>query len=214
MPMAYDDFVHTFSVQAKGEQHASKLEMGALCLSVKSLVRQARWHGRRTFALVDSMALMFAVRKGRSSAPNFRFGSKVLAAHLLASEVQLHVGYTPSRHNPSDEPSRGVVRARLGRICPKTKGRHYQHSFVKHTHFLKRCYRHFVASGTMRAPRFPRAWPSSCSSSRFGQPFRRVIESDCLHSLWKPYRRFVEKISLACTIAPSHYRWASCSQES
>ena len=66
MPIAFTDFSHTFSIRAKGAQHASKLEYGALCLSVKTIVRQAKWHGHRTFGLVDSLALMFAVREGRS----------------------------------------------------------------------------------------------------------------------------------------------------
>ena len=72
MPVAFDDFSHTFSFRARGKQHASKLEYGALCLSVKTIVRQARWYGHRTFCLVDSLALLYAARKGRSSALIFR----------------------------------------------------------------------------------------------------------------------------------------------
>ena len=170
MPVAFDDFSHTFSIRAKGAQHASKLEHGALCLSVKTIVRQVKWHGHRIFALVDSLALMFAVRKGRSSAPNFRFGSRVLATNLLAADLQLHVGYTPSRFNPSDEPSRGVLPTRVGRCGPRSKGSHCQQSLVLRTHLLKRSVCRLVACGHLRRKCALDSWSSSCSSSCLTQP--------------------------------------------
>ena len=73
--IASTDFIQTFSARAKGAQHASKHEYGVLCLSVQAIVRQAKWHHHRTVALVDSLALMHAVRKGRSSGTVQTFGS-------------------------------------------------------------------------------------------------------------------------------------------
>ena len=130
-----------------GQQHVSKLEYGALCHSDKGIARQAKWHLHRTVALVDSLALMHAVRKGRSSGPKFWFGSHVLAPHLLAAELQLHIGYIPTAYNPSDEPSRGA-RGKGG-----TRGRHKQtsshasHSFIRQAHLAKRCHRTFLKNG-------------------------------------------------------------------
>ena len=74
IPISMGIFTTTFSVRSKHKRHASKLEMGALCLSVKTIVRQARWHKSRTFALVDAQALLYAERKGRSSAENLDIG--------------------------------------------------------------------------------------------------------------------------------------------
>lgn len=42
VPPRYSDLRSTFSVKAASKLHVSKFEMGALCFSVKSIVRQCR----------------------------------------------------------------------------------------------------------------------------------------------------------------------------
>jgi hypothetical protein len=96
IPLRYDDFKSTFSVKASKASHASLLEMGALGISVQGLVRQTKWHGHRTFALLDSQALLYACKKGRSGARNFCYGSRRLGAMIVVSDIQLHhLGFTP-----------------------------------------------------------------------------------------------------------------------
>jgi hypothetical protein len=71
LPLRKCDFKTIISKRSGHRFHASKLEMGALCLAVKYCVRKVHWHGLRLFALIDSTALLGAVRKGRSSSENF-----------------------------------------------------------------------------------------------------------------------------------------------
>ena len=51
VPLAFEDFKVSFSTQAK-PAHASKLEIGALCITVQNWARSTRWHRSRTFNLV------------------------------------------------------------------------------------------------------------------------------------------------------------------
>ena len=169
VPLRYADFKTTFSVKASTKLHASKLEMGALCLSVKAFVRQSKWHRSRTFALLDSQVLLFACRKGRSGAENFRHGSRVLASLLIAAEVQLHTGFTPSRSNPSDPPSRGVHK--IDKPCStKVLHKSHSHTLTDHPHFLKRCHRNIIKRGVNMPSWSLGSWASSCSSSCLAQP--------------------------------------------
>ena len=172
MPISLKEFTTTFSLKSDSGLHASKLEMGALCLSLKVIVRKRRWHNTRLFALVDSQALLHAVRKGRSGAHNFWHGTRVLASMLLACELHLHTGYTPSKWNPSDGASRGVHDPRLDPE-PRTIGDGGESSrpvrSLQALHSTKRSYRRIVACGTMPGWTTP-PWSSSCSSSRLEQP--------------------------------------------
>ena len=160
-------------VKASTQLHASKLEMGALCLSLKVIARQCRWHNSRTFTLVDSQALLHACRKGRSGAENFRHGSRVLASVLIAAEIQLHAGYTPSHSNPSDPPSRGEWN-----ISKPSSAKHVLEDFGSsklgmYIHEVKRAHRHLAKRGVMKNVWSVSSWSSSCSSSCLGQPSSR-----------------------------------------
>ena len=170
---AMSDFKVQFSVRASSRDHASKLEMGALCLMLQNLVRTRRWHRSRTFNLVDSQALMFAIRKGRSSSANFRQGARRAAAMMIAGEIHLHLGFTPSRSNPADPPSRGKQLA--SKVCA---GRHEFMSpaavRLKSTlHKHKRAHRRIVKCGTGPSWWSLGSWSSSCSSSGLAQPSER-----------------------------------------
>ena len=83
VPLSFEDHKVKFSIASKVREHACKLEIGALAILVQQLTRSIRSHRSRTFCLVDSQPLRFAIIKGRSSAPHFRFGTRRIAALLL-----------------------------------------------------------------------------------------------------------------------------------
>ena len=70
--------------------------------------------------LVDAQAVLFALIKGRSSAPTLRFEVRRIAAHALAADVLLHFLWVPSEHNPADAPSRGLRWRSSHRRPPRT----------------------------------------------------------------------------------------------
>ena len=56
--------------------------------------------------LGDSMAVIFSVEKGRSSSKRLNRTIRRIAALCVAADLQLHLLYVPSAHNPSDAGSR------------------------------------------------------------------------------------------------------------
>ena len=64
VPLEMKDFKTLFSIKASGAAHASKLEMGALTILVQHLARNPRLHCSRTFCLVDSLPLLYAITNG------------------------------------------------------------------------------------------------------------------------------------------------------
>ena len=112
-------------------------------------------------------ALRFTERSVR--AENFRHGSRVLASLLIAAEVQLHTGFTPSRSNPSDPPSRGVHK--IDKPCStKVLHKSHSHTLTDHPHFLKRCHRNIIKRGVNMPSWSLGSWASSCSSGCLAQP--------------------------------------------
>ncbi len=80
LPVTGRDFKTVFSVRSRSGFHASRLEIGAFSMILKSIARDARRHRSRVLILTDSLAVLFGVRKGRSSAPNFAYGLRQVAA--------------------------------------------------------------------------------------------------------------------------------------
>lgn len=105
MPMRYRAFRQKISQRSTKSFHASKLEAGALGIAVHTITRQVESHRQRVLLLVDAKVLLFAARKGRSSAPNFIHGLKGIAAVSLAADLRMHFGYIASSHNPGDPPA-------------------------------------------------------------------------------------------------------------
>ena len=172
MPMRYGHFKRRCSRRCTKPFHACKLEAGALGIAVRAISRQAASHRMRVLLLVDAKALLYSVRKGRSSAPNFIHSLRGIAALALAADLRLHIGYIASAHNPADAPSRGAlnkcgkVRSRVG--CPRST------RLVRQLHFVSRSLRHCRTSGTLRPRSSCQTWSSSCSSSAMAQPSSRA----------------------------------------
>ncbi len=172
LPVGSGRFRTKFSIRCTRGFHASKLELGSLCLAMRALARRPRWHRSRTFALVDAQAVYHSVKKGRSSAPNFWHGSRCLASILLACDIQLHVGYIPGRWNPADGPSRGKVRsAKSAASAPGRSGLSKTHlRSDKAFHNYRRAVRRLARCGHFGDTGSALTWNSSDSLSTCGQP--------------------------------------------
>ena len=153
VPLEMKDFKTLFSIKASGAAHANKLEMGALTILVQHLARNPRLHCSRTFCLVDSLPLLYTITKGRSGAVNFRYGSRRIAAMLIATEIQPHLGYTPSRSNPGDPPSRGLRSATIRGNISSSSHEGSSQKLTNMLHQLSRSHRRLVRCGT-----FPSWW--------------------------------------------------------
>ncbi len=166
LPLRMNDFVTQFSIRDEHGDHAITLEARALLTMIKRLVRSTRIHGMRVMVMVDSTALLHAVRKGRSSAFHLRGSLRSIAAHVLAGDLQLHAGYVPSRWNAADPPSRGV-RSRSQRK-PVPRQRSAGTSFERWVHATRKGVRHLVKCGALESS--DESWWSSCSDSVCTQP--------------------------------------------
>ena len=91
--------------------HSGAFEAQAVTLSLCCVLRSVRRHSRRTVFLVDATAVCGAVAKGRCSSPTMKHEIKHIAALAIAGDLWVRVVYIPSKDNPKDAPSRGVVRA-------------------------------------------------------------------------------------------------------
>jgi hypothetical protein len=108
LPFGIERFTVLRSMKARRCAHSSALEATAAVLAMKHLANRRRWHAHRVFMLVDATAVLFAFRKGRSSAKNLRYQTMQMASVLAAADIRLHFGYVSSERNPADWPSRGL----------------------------------------------------------------------------------------------------------
>lgn len=90
----------------KREEHINVLEARALTTAVKWALSSPKGRGSRLLVQVDSLVVMFAARKGRSSAFQLLKRLRCLNALLLCSGSYLAVNWIPTEVNPADGPSR------------------------------------------------------------------------------------------------------------
>ena len=84
--------------------HINVSELRALCRGVELQARH-RPNSRHMF-LTDSLVVLGAAAKGRSSAPALNSLLRTLIPTLLGYNFYVGLDYVPTRHNPSDAPSR------------------------------------------------------------------------------------------------------------
>ena len=103
------------SSQWRRSEHINSLELRASLSAIRwsltsplSVERRMRGDYRHWCGLLvsDSSATVGSINKGRSSSHRLLRPLRSLNALLLASGVQLHVAWIPSKENPADAPSR------------------------------------------------------------------------------------------------------------
>ena len=99
-------FKKVFSYKWKYEAHINVYELNAFISMVERRAGMASKHSMRYLSLVDSMVVRGAVAKGRSSSPSMNWGLKKANALILASDAFPLLGWTISRWNWADTPSR------------------------------------------------------------------------------------------------------------
>jgi hypothetical protein len=110
LPVKQKQFRTVLSRKADYIDHSGGLEAHGLCLGIQWLARKSEHHASRAVILVDAKAVLGAARKGRTSAPTLRNPLRRCAATALASDILVHLAYTPSESNAADWPSRGLCR--------------------------------------------------------------------------------------------------------
>ena len=169
IPVHYNEFRPHISVQAKEAADAPTLEAIAVTLATRRMTRAVRHHSCRSVVLVDVQALMFALRKGRSSSSAFKVQLQKVAALNLCADVAATYGYIPTSCNPADPPSRGVVRRR-DRI---RKYEPVPNKYLNLNSQARRALRHLRASSARGLPECLRckgSYDSSSSDSLSAQP--------------------------------------------
>ena len=77
-------------------EHINVLELRALTTGVRWVTTFPASIGCRLVLWCDSLVVVFAVRKGRSSSPELLRRLRALSAHLLATGIQLYCNWIPT----------------------------------------------------------------------------------------------------------------------
>ena len=101
--------------QAPGE-HINQLEMRAVFTTLKWLIVKKKLHGVRVLHLVDSMVVLHALSRGRSSSRKLRRTLMRIQSLLLLSNLHPVWAYVHTAQNPADRPSRRVIKQKWGKI--------------------------------------------------------------------------------------------------
>ena len=94
-------------------EHINVLELRAVLTGVKWRVERLRQLDIRCLHLVDSLVVLHALSRGRSSSRKKRRTLVRLNAFLLASGLQRVWAYVDTHQNPADRPSRRGVKKKL-----------------------------------------------------------------------------------------------------
>lgn len=93
-------------------EHINSLELRAVLTSVRWRVEHRRHVRSRFLHLVDSLVVLHALSRGRSSSKKLRSTLARINALLLCSSNQALWGYVQTDQNPADRPSRWGTRIR------------------------------------------------------------------------------------------------------
>ena len=97
----------------KGEpEHINVLELRAALTTIKWRCERLHQMDLRCVHLLDSLVVLHAVTRGRSSSRKMRRSLMKLSAYLLATGLNPMWGYVDTSQNPADKPSRRGVRKR------------------------------------------------------------------------------------------------------
>ena len=93
-------------------EHINVLELRAALTTAKCRVERLKQIDLRCLHLVDSLVVLHAFSRGRSSSRKMRRTLMRLNAYLLASGLRPLQAYVDAGQNPADKPSRRGVRKR------------------------------------------------------------------------------------------------------
>ena len=97
----------------KGDpEHINSLELRAVLTTLTWRVQHKRMVGSRFLHLIDSLVVLHALARGRSSSRKLRSTLSRINALLLCSSNQALWGYVRTDLNPADRPSRWGSRVR------------------------------------------------------------------------------------------------------
>ena len=90
-------------------EHINQLEMRAMLTTVKYWVTKLRLHGCKIVHLTDSLVVLHALSRGRSSSRKLRRTIMQINAYLLISNIHPVWAYVHTSQNLADRPSRRVL---------------------------------------------------------------------------------------------------------
>ena len=104
---------------ADQSEHINVLELRAALTTIRWRVERLKQLDLRCLHLVDSLVVLHALSRGRSSSRKMRRTLMRLNSYLLASGLHPIWGYVDTHQNPADKPSRRGVRKKWLKNPPK-----------------------------------------------------------------------------------------------
>lgn len=92
------------------QEHINVLEARAVLTTIKWRILQRKQCNLRCLHLVDSLVVLHALTRGRTSSRKMRSTIMRINAYLLASGLQPLWGFVDTKQNPADKPSRWNVK--------------------------------------------------------------------------------------------------------
>ena len=103
-------------------EHINVLEARAVFTTIKWRVMQHHQLDIRCVHLVDSLVVLHALTRGRSSSRKMRRSIMRISSYLLASGLRPVWGYINTKENPADRPSRWGSQEKMGKKVASTMG--------------------------------------------------------------------------------------------
>ena len=90
-------------------EHINVLEMRAVMTTVKFWIAKQKLRNCKIIRLTDSLVVLHALSRGRSSSKKLRRTIMRIQAYLLVANIQPVWAYVHTSQNPADRPSRRVI---------------------------------------------------------------------------------------------------------
>ena len=100
-----------------GQAHINELELRAVLTTLKWRLERIRERGCRFIHLVDSLVVLHALSRGRSSSRKLRRPLCQINSLLLAADAHPVWAYVSTKQNPADRPSRMRVKKHATKRC-------------------------------------------------------------------------------------------------
>jgi site-specific DNA-cytosine methylase len=99
-----------------GAEHINQLEMRAVLTTAKYWVSKKKLQGCKLLHLTDSLVVLHALSRGRSSSRKLRRTIMRINAYLLTANLHPVWTYVHTAQNPADRPSRRVISRKWGKV--------------------------------------------------------------------------------------------------